>query len=146
MVQGAFDLAQLPVNGPEVLEGLPVLPVQARCHGDAGPRRRRDPDGKKLCPPLLEACGPAQAILGSPAHPYTRALLAAVPRIDGQRQDAGMVGTGDLPSAFSPPPGCHFHPRCPNAGDICRREYPLPVMLSATGEVSCFLYSVGNAR
>jgi peptide/nickel transport system ATP-binding protein len=84
--------------------------------------------------------GPAEAILRTPAHPYTRALLAAVPRIDGQRQDAGMIGTGELPSAFSPPPGCHFHPRCPQATEVCRRDYPGTSLLGAGHAVRCHLY------
>ena len=84
--------------------------------------------------------GPVETILRSPAHPYTRALLAAVPRIDGQRQDAGMIGTGELPSAFSPPPGCHFHPRCPQATEACRRDYPGTSELGAGHAVRCHLY------
>jgi peptide/nickel transport system ATP-binding protein len=86
--------------------------------------------------------GPADAILRAPAHPYTRALLSAVPRIDGERQSGGMLGTGDLPSAFDPPPGCHFQPRCPQATEKCKREYPGTSMIGAGHAVRCHLYDV----
>ena len=69
--------------------------------------------------------GPVERVLAAPAHPYTRALLDAVPRIEGDA--AGPRETtvsDDLPSPLSPPPGCHFHPRCPRATDICRAQYP----------------------
>ncbi len=86
--------------------------------------------------------GPADAILRAPAHPYTRALLSAVPRIDGERQSAGMLGPGDLPSALRPPPGCHFHPRCPQAMEVCKREYPGTSMIGSGHAVRCHLYGV----
>ncbi|WP_270933573.1 ABC transporter ATP-binding protein, partial [Falsiroseomonas oryzae] len=57
--------------------------------------------------------GPRDAVLRRPAHPYTRALLAAVPRIATPAARAPTVA-GDLPSPVSPPPGCAFHPRCPD--------------------------------
>jgi peptide/nickel transport system ATP-binding protein len=64
------------------------------------------------------------------AHPYTRALLEAVPRPDyksgGKRLiKAAKIISGDVPSPFTPPSGCHFHPRCPLAGEICKREAPV---------------------
>jgi peptide/nickel transport system ATP-binding protein len=68
--------------------------------------------------------GPAQAVLRAPAHPYTQALVAAVPRIDragGRRVHLA----GDPPSPFDPPPGCRFHPRCAMATSICRQEVPV---------------------
>jgi len=90
--------------------------------------------------------GTVQEILGAPKHPYTQALLASVPRVDTEQGAEFPQLEGELPSPANPPVGCHFHPRCPKAGEICRREYPQPVRMSATGEVSCFLYSVGNSR
>jgi len=69
--------------------------------------------------------GPVERVLAAPAHPYTVALLAAVPRLDEvsiERAPAPVAG--DLPSPLDPPPGCHFHPRCPHATDICRAQYP----------------------
>jgi peptide/nickel transport system ATP-binding protein len=84
--------------------------------------------------------GTVEEVLGDPKHPYTRALLSAVPRIeDGGRRPVIRL-QGDLPSAVNPPSGCHFHPRCPEAMEQCRSAYPQPVALSPTRAVKCFLY------
>ncbi len=56
-------------------------------------------------------------------HPYTQALLSEVPRIDLRRRDYQPV-KGEIPSPLDPPPGCHFHPRCPHASERCRAERP----------------------
>lgn len=67
--------------------------------------------------------GPAREVCGSPRHPYTRALLSAVPQIgsDGKKR---IILEGDVPSPLNPPSGCHFHPRCPLAQERCRCESP----------------------
>jgi peptide/nickel transport system ATP-binding protein/oligopeptide transport system ATP-binding protein len=59
-----------------------------------------------------------------PRHPYTEALLNAVPVPDPNRSRKKQILGGEIPSPIDPPPGCHFHPRCPYAKDICRQEYP----------------------
>ena len=82
--------------------------------------------------------GTVEEVLGDPKHPYTRALLSAVPRIDGGRELIRLGG--ELPSPASPPAGCHFHPRCPNARPECARAYPETITLSATRGVACVLY------
>jgi peptide/nickel transport system ATP-binding protein len=87
--------------------------------------------------------GTADEILGAPKHPYTQALLASVPRVDTAWGAEFPHLEGELPSPANPPAGCHFHPRCPNMTEICRREYPQAVRLSATSEVSCVLYPDG---
>jgi oligopeptide/dipeptide ABC transporter ATP-binding protein len=62
-------------------------------------------------------------LFGRPLHPYTRALLDAVPRIDDAQRDFTGIA-GDVPSPLDPPPGCRFHPRCPLAIDRCRTVAP----------------------
>ncbi len=80
--------------------------------------------------------GTAGEVLRSPRHPYTKALLAAVPRIDGARGDAPKLA-GDMPSPANPPQGCHFHPRCPLADEGCRRDYPAEILFGVTHAVRC---------
>jgi peptide/nickel transport system ATP-binding protein len=82
--------------------------------------------------------GTADEVLGSPRHPYTEALLSAVPRITAEREIVRLAG--ELPSPASPPAGCHFHPRCPKARDECRRAWPETVRLGETRSVNCVLY------
>lgn len=60
----------------------------------------------------------------NPLHPYTRALLAAVPIADPKHKHTGFVPKGEVPSAINPPPGCRFHPRCPFAKPVCREMEP----------------------
>ncbi len=60
----------------------------------------------------------------NPLHPYTRALLASVPGGDARLRKERSLLPGDPPSPMDPPPGCPFHPRCPLASDICRRDWP----------------------
>jgi len=68
----------------------------------------------------LVEVAPADRIFAAPRHPYTRMLLEAVPGTGRPRAEV----RGEVPSPISPPPGCTFHPRCPLAEDICRREVP----------------------
>ena len=70
--------------------------------------------------------GPAEALLADPRHPYTQALLSAVPEPDPAAQRARIVLSGDPPSPSSPPPGCPFHTRCfhPLRSERCRTEVP----------------------
>jgi len=76
-------------------------------------------------------CGATAAVMETARHPYTRALLSAVPR-PGKHQDKRIILTGDLPSPAAPPPGCPFHPRCPQALPVCARQAP-PVHTLDTG-------------
>jgi oligopeptide/dipeptide ABC transporter ATP-binding protein len=85
--------------------------------------------------------GPSRRILSAPAHPYTRALLAAVPRLEGPGATPRQRLAGDLPSPLRPPPGCRFHTRCPEAREICRRVSPEPVQLAPGHVVACHLHS-----
>ena len=84
--------------------------------------------------------GTADEVLARPAHPYTQALLAAVPIPDPGYERPEVVLAGDMPSPAAPPQGCHFHPRCPQASSECKEGYPASVELSATHRVSCIRY------
>ena len=85
--------------------------------------------------------GPSRRILSAPAHPYTRALLAAVPRLEAADATPRQRLAGDLPSPLRPPSGCRFHTRCPEAREICRRVSPEPVELAPGHSVACHLQS-----
>jgi peptide/nickel transport system ATP-binding protein len=65
----------------------------------------------------------ADDVFARPNHPYTQALLAEVPRLEATKR-AYVPIRGEIPSPIDPPPGCHFHPRCPHATDRCRAEVP----------------------
>jgi len=77
----------------------------------------------------------------NPLHPYTQALLEAIPIPDPEvkKDFKGLVG--DLPSPLNPPPGCHFHPRCPSAMGVCRVKIPAFVEVHPRHHVRCFLLS-----
>jgi peptide/nickel transport system ATP-binding protein len=85
--------------------------------------------------------GLTDEVISKPGHPYTQALLSAVPQI-GKTSATDMIKLkGDIPSPASPPTGCHFHPRCPMAMPVCRQIYPEASTLSATHITHCHLYS-----
>ena len=69
--------------------------------------------------------GPVARVFAAPRHPYTRMLRDASPVPDPARRGVLPRVAGEIPSAAAPPPGCHFHPRCPRATGLCRVEYPL---------------------
>ena len=71
----------------------------------------------------LVELAPAAELYRAPRHPYTQALISAIPTIGGDRRER-IVLTGDLPSPTAPPAGCRFHTRCPYADERCRREAP----------------------
>lgn len=79
-------------------------------------------------------------VLNSPKHPYTQALLSAVPKIDTETRQESVKLEGELPSPANPPKGCHFHQRCPHVMPICRETYPDLSQLSRTHTVKCYLY------
>lgn len=82
--------------------------------------------------------GMTEEVLRSPKHPYTQALLSAVPRIDGAGREYVKL-EGDMPSPANPPSGCHFAPRCPKRMAECT-AYPVEAEISATHVVRCHLY------
>jgi peptide/nickel transport system ATP-binding protein len=84
--------------------------------------------------------GTVEEVLQTPKHPYTKALLSAVPVIDPTGKRDVIRLEGDLPSPVNPPSGCHFNPRCPNVMPECKERYPGTTALSPTHDVRCFLY------
>lgn len=81
----------------------------------------------------------AKAILSSPRHPYTQALISAVPEMNPDTKRQRIVLPGDVPSPMNPPAGCPFHPRCPVAEARCRTEVPALRELSAEHWAACHL-------
>lgn len=77
-------------------------------------------------------------LFANPRHPYAQALLSQIPRVDGGRQVFAPV-KGEIPSPLHPPPGCHFHPRCPLATDRCRIEAPALRTLAPGHQAACHL-------
>jgi peptide/nickel transport system ATP-binding protein len=84
--------------------------------------------------------GGVREILRDPKHPYTEALLSAVPRLDADTGRTVIVLKGDMPSPARPPAGCHFHPRCPRAMPQCSVGYPAETQLGGGRSVCCYLY------
>ncbi len=85
----------------------------------------------------LVETAPTRELFANPRHPYTKALLSAIPSLDPDDPNKAQKLEGEIPSPTNPPPGCKFQTRCPNAIDVCRVEEP-KLEHSATGhEVAC---------
>jgi peptide/nickel transport system ATP-binding protein len=85
----------------------------------------------------LVEMAPTRELFYNPLHPYTAALMNAVPVADPRVRSAMTPLEGDVPSPANPPPGCYFHPRCPHAIDVCRTEPPPLVELASNHYVAC---------
>lgn len=81
--------------------------------------------------------GPTEPLYAAPAHPYTAALIGAVPRPQVGARARRVLLQGDPPSPLDPPPGCRFHPRCPCATERCRQEVPALRELGGGRQVAC---------
>lgn len=90
-------------------------------------------------------CGAAEDVYTRPTHPYTEALLSAIPVPDPavQRQRVRIVLEGDVPSPLHPPSGCRFHPRCAYAMEVCRHVEPVPFTSRRGTVVACHLHTEG---
>jgi len=87
----------------------------------------------------LVEVAPSAALTDSAAHPYTQLLLSAAP--DPDRVDPpALAGRGAPPSLLAPPSGCRFHPRCPHAMEVCRRQVPPSVALAPGRSAACWLH------
>ncbi len=84
--------------------------------------------------------GTTEEIFDSPKHPYTRALLSAVPKMDEQTGVEKIRLDGDVPSPINRPSGCHFHPRCPEVMPVCKDLYPDETRFTQTHSCHCSLY------
>ena len=77
------------------------------------------------------------SLFDNPLHPYTKALLSAIPVTDQTKKGERIILKGDVPSPLNPPVGCRFHTRCPFATDLCRQEEPILVELEKNHSVAC---------
>ncbi|ADT84488.1 ABC transporter ATP-binding protein [Thermococcus barophilus] len=93
----------------------------------------------------LVEVGPADKIFENPLHPYTQMLLSAIPVPDPEMakelKAKRKIVRGEPPSPINPPAGCRFHPRCPFAKDVCRKEEPPMVEVEKDHHVACWLYA-----
>ena len=84
--------------------------------------------------------GQSNMLFNNPRHPYTQALLAAIPRVDKAARQERIILPGGVPSPIDPPPGCPFHPRCfAKVGKICEEHYP-PFFDMGEQKVACWIY------
>ena len=88
--------------------------------------------------------GRVRQILGSPNHPYTRGLMASIPRLGGDRARLAQID-GTMPRLHDIPPGCAFHPRCPDASERCRATRPALRPVDGPGAVACLLFDDARA-
>jgi oligopeptide transport system ATP-binding protein len=87
---------------------------------------------------------PSDRLYLNPSHPYTEALLSAIPIPNPEKRGKRLILTGDVPSPMNPPPGCPFHPRCPVAFDLCRKQEPTLDLCSPGHYVSCLKVQKNN--
>jgi oligopeptide/dipeptide ABC transporter ATP-binding protein len=88
----------------------------------------------------LAEIGPAGEVCDDPKHPYTKALLSAVPTLDPAKRQQRIKLTGEIPSPLNPPTGCKFHPRCPAAMPRCSIEVPQLISIGGNRQVACHLF------
>ena len=85
----------------------------------------------------LVETAPTRELFAAPRHPYTKALLSAIPSLDPDDRGKAQKLEGEIPSPRNPPPGCKFHTRCPHTIDICKREEPKLDHIAGEHDVAC---------
>jgi len=93
---------------------------------------------------VIVEMGPLREVYAHPLHPYTTALLAAVPVPDPRARRKRTLPKGEIPNPINPPPGCRFHPRCPVAMEICHMEAPALVAVGNDHLVACHRHAGGE--
>jgi oligopeptide/dipeptide ABC transporter ATP-binding protein len=88
---------------------------------------------------IVETCN-TETIFSKPLHPYTKGLLKSIPIFSSTRKRLQEI-RGNIPNFITPPPGCRFHPRCPELMDICSQKKPELSEVNSGHQVSCFLYT-----
>lgn len=81
---------------------------------------------------------PRDELFNDPKHPYTQALIAAIPQVGAGKKEMKKSLKGEVPSPINPPSGCTFHPRCPYVMDICSQQ--IPTLLGSEHKTACWLY------
>jgi peptide/nickel transport system ATP-binding protein len=90
--------------------------------------------------------GPVARIYGRVGHPYTRALLSAMPSMDPEHRTSVPPLAGDPPNPIDPPSGCRFRTRCPHAEEVCASHEPLPGEVEPGHRVACHMLHAGSGH
>jgi len=93
---------------------------------------------------LVVETAPTRRLWAAPLHPYTEALIDAIPRVGVKRMPEALPG--EVPDPAQPPPGCRFHPRCPYVFDRCRTEAPPLTRIRDERHVACWLFEPGDSE
>ena len=90
--------------------------------------------------------GPSDELFGTPAHPYTKALLSSVPSMDPNNRTQQAPLAGDPPNPINPPSGCRFHPRCPKAAPVCAQTAPSITTVQLHHSARCLVHEPGSGH